>query len=358
MALAADGVLRHGLPRLPTGRVYSRGVVNSYAIAASFALIGRSDFAARLPSAIAGILLIPLLFLLGRAVVGPTVGLAAAGFVALAEPLVEWSRSPWLPSIFLLLFCAAAYCCHRGFVLTRAGGSSPRPVSRAWRCCPTSSACSCCWRWASTSARGRFAAITGGTAARRPGWPSRCWVRAPCCPAPWSCSSGAVPSPGRSASSACTLRRMGTAGAALLPAPAARGLSLAARRRGAGRGVPSGPPDSRCVLLRHPAGGGHPGPIVRDPGEAGGAVRDCGPPTRRVAGGERDPNRRSPTRPVAGTADPVGRMLGVIAARQCWRLARRRRVVGWRPPPRADARAHLAAATRGARPAPRSCGPL
>ena len=116
MALAADGVLRHGLPRLPTGRVYPRGVVNSYAIAASFALIGRSDFAARLPSAIAGILLIPLLFLLGRAVVGPTVGLAAAAFVTLAEPLVEWSRSPWLPSIFLLLFCAAAYCCHRGFV--------------------------------------------------------------------------------------------------------------------------------------------------------------------------------------------------------------------------------------------------
>lgn len=121
MVVAADGVLQSGLPVMPSGRIYTRGLLNSYAIGSTFALLGRSDFAARLPSALAGVLLVPLVFLLTRTLSTPAAGLAAAGFAALAEPLIDYSRSAWVPSIFLLLFVLAAYCFYRGFEGRHAG---------------------------------------------------------------------------------------------------------------------------------------------------------------------------------------------------------------------------------------------
>ena len=116
LALAADGILQRGLPVFPSGRLYTRGMLISYLIAPSFVLFGRHDFAARLPSALTGMLLVPAVFLLARRPGGVAAGLAAASFVAVAEPLVAWSRSAWMPSVFLLLFTLAAYACYRGFV--------------------------------------------------------------------------------------------------------------------------------------------------------------------------------------------------------------------------------------------------
>lgn len=120
-ALAADGVLRGGLPTMPTGPLRTRAVLSSYLIAGSFAAFGRSDVAARLPSALAGVALVPVVFLLGRALGGTAAGLAAATFTVLAAPLIEWSRNAWPPSIFLVLFSLAAYAAYRGFVERRAG---------------------------------------------------------------------------------------------------------------------------------------------------------------------------------------------------------------------------------------------
>jgi 4-amino-4-deoxy-L-arabinose transferase-like glycosyltransferase len=116
MALAGEGVLREGAPILPSGRLYPRGMLTSYLIASSFALFGRTDFAARLPSALAGALLVPVAFLLGRRFGGVAAGLATGAFVAVAEPLVTYSRLAWMPSVFVLLFTLAVYACYRGFV--------------------------------------------------------------------------------------------------------------------------------------------------------------------------------------------------------------------------------------------------
>ncbi|MCC6177248.1 MAG: glycosyltransferase family 39 protein [Chloroflexi bacterium] len=115
LGLAADGVLATGLPVLPSGQVYLRGLVTTYAIAPSFALFGRHDWSARLPSALAGTLLVPVIFLFGRSVAGTAAGLVAATLVVVAEPLVEWSRQAWPPSTFLLLFTLAAWAAYRGF---------------------------------------------------------------------------------------------------------------------------------------------------------------------------------------------------------------------------------------------------
>lgn len=118
VALAAKGVLRTGLPILPTGegRLYTRGLMTVYATAPSLALFGVHDWSARLPSILAGALLVPAMFLLARAVAGVGPGLAAAAFVVVAGPLIGWSRQAWPPSVFVLLLTLTTYALYRGFV--------------------------------------------------------------------------------------------------------------------------------------------------------------------------------------------------------------------------------------------------
>src|SRR4051794_28388052 len=116
LVLAAKGVLTTGLPILPSDRVYTRGLVTIYATVPSIALFGVHDWSARLPSIVAGALLVPAVFLLARATSGTVPALAAAVFVALAGPLVAWSRQAWPPATFLLLFTLTAYAGFRGFV--------------------------------------------------------------------------------------------------------------------------------------------------------------------------------------------------------------------------------------------------
>jgi hypothetical protein len=116
LALAAQGVLATGLPLLPSDRVYTRGLITTYAMAPGIASFGLHDWSVRLPSVLAGVLLVPAIFLLGRTVAGTIPALTVAAFVALADPLVDWSRQAWPPATFLLLFTLTAYASYRGFV--------------------------------------------------------------------------------------------------------------------------------------------------------------------------------------------------------------------------------------------------
>ncbi len=119
LTLAAKGVLATGLPILPSDRLYTRGLVTIYATAPSLALFGVHDWSARLPSIVAGVLLVPAVFLLARAGGGTIPALAAAAFVVVCGPLVAWSRQAWPPMTFLLLFTFTAYAGYRGFVQDR-----------------------------------------------------------------------------------------------------------------------------------------------------------------------------------------------------------------------------------------------
>lgn len=127
LALAARGILDQGVPRLPGGIVYTRGLLPAYLEAGSFALFGVSDRAARVQSLAAGTLLVPLVYWLARIAVGPPGALAAAAAVAFFPPLVLQSREAWLYSTFLSLFVLALGLVHRGF----AGGSGPAQVGAA-----------------------------------------------------------------------------------------------------------------------------------------------------------------------------------------------------------------------------------
>src|SRR5215213_11872621 len=64
LAMAARGVVETGLPRLPSGWIYTRGLLATYLTAPSLALLGESDFSARLPAILAGTLLVPIAFML------------------------------------------------------------------------------------------------------------------------------------------------------------------------------------------------------------------------------------------------------------------------------------------------------
>ena len=55
-ALAAVHILEDGTPRFPSGMFYGRAIIQSYLIGASFQAFGVTEWSARLPSALCGIL--------------------------------------------------------------------------------------------------------------------------------------------------------------------------------------------------------------------------------------------------------------------------------------------------------------
>jgi 4-amino-4-deoxy-L-arabinose transferase-like glycosyltransferase len=61
-------------------------------VAASIALLGQNVLAERLPAALAGVLLVPVIFLAGRRIYGPAGGLLAAGMVMAAPWLLHLNR--------------------------------------------------------------------------------------------------------------------------------------------------------------------------------------------------------------------------------------------------------------------------
>jgi hypothetical protein len=89
MAMATMHLVEHGKPLLPSGMYYPRGVAQLYMMAASVAAFGQSEWALRLPSALCGVLLIPLAWLAGRRFLTPAWNLAFAAAVAFLPDFIE-----------------------------------------------------------------------------------------------------------------------------------------------------------------------------------------------------------------------------------------------------------------------------
>src|SRR4051794_37989373 len=107
LALAARGVVQTGVPRLPSGWVYTRGILATYATAPALALLGESDFAVRLPAILEGAALIPIAFLLGRQVAGRAGGVLVAALLFGHPSFVVWSRQAWFYALYVLLYACA-----------------------------------------------------------------------------------------------------------------------------------------------------------------------------------------------------------------------------------------------------------
>jgi len=92
MVLAVRGILDTGLPYLPSGMFYPRALTQLYLMSGSVMFFGESEWAFRLPSAIAGTLCIPLAYYLGRQFSQPLLALAFAASVALLPSFIEVSQ--------------------------------------------------------------------------------------------------------------------------------------------------------------------------------------------------------------------------------------------------------------------------
>ncbi len=88
---AAEKVQELGVPRMPSGVLYTRGLLASYVEAAFLTLFGNSYTIGRLPSLLFGLATIAALFLIGRREWHARVGLLAAAGLTLLPEAIIWS---------------------------------------------------------------------------------------------------------------------------------------------------------------------------------------------------------------------------------------------------------------------------
>jgi len=110
MALATMHIVRDGLPILPSGMFYPRGLTELYIMAGSVQLFGLSEWSLRLPSALCGVAVIGLSFLAGRRFLRPTWNLALAATIALLPDMIEYSQTARM-YIFMLACIAGCLVC-------------------------------------------------------------------------------------------------------------------------------------------------------------------------------------------------------------------------------------------------------
>lgn len=112
-SIAVDSIIETGKPVLESGKVYLRGIPHLLLGALSSWILGVSDFALRLPSALTGTLTIPLTFLLGKELFDRETGLIAAALIAFSTWQIVWSRQVRMYSLLQLLYLMSILMIYR-----------------------------------------------------------------------------------------------------------------------------------------------------------------------------------------------------------------------------------------------------
>jgi len=114
-AMAGQSILKHGYPLFPSGHIYYKAILYTYALALLSAVFGQNEFILRIISLLAVALSLPLLFHMVKKYFSRWAGLAAVIILALSPWEVENAR---LALYFapLQLFCLLSlYVFHKGF---------------------------------------------------------------------------------------------------------------------------------------------------------------------------------------------------------------------------------------------------
>lgn len=130
--VAAQALLQGHGAVFPSGLPYGRSLLFTKLVAYSFSFFGVSEFSARFPSAIFGVLSIPLVFFVAARMfrhVG--IGLVAAFLQAFTPFNIGWSRVSRMYAIFQFFFVLAAYALYEGIDGTREKKSRIR-LFQAW----------------------------------------------------------------------------------------------------------------------------------------------------------------------------------------------------------------------------------
>ncbi|MDQ7030689.1 MAG: glycosyltransferase family 39 protein [Ardenticatenia bacterium] len=108
---AAKRTLEYGIPLMPSGVLYTRGLLASYA-EATFLAVRYTPFAARLVSVVLSVATILMVYHVGRRLFDARVGLVAAAFMTLAPEAIVWggrARFYTQLQLFVLLTAWAFY---------------------------------------------------------------------------------------------------------------------------------------------------------------------------------------------------------------------------------------------------------
>jgi 4-amino-4-deoxy-L-arabinose transferase-like glycosyltransferase len=115
--LAAQSIIEQGAPILPSGLFYGpKALLHSYISALALGMFGPSEFAARFPSVIAGVITVCYVYLTGRNWFSPMIGLLAAMALAWLPSAIEWGGRARMYSLLQLLSLVGAYLFIRGYL--------------------------------------------------------------------------------------------------------------------------------------------------------------------------------------------------------------------------------------------------
>ncbi|MGD8394431.1 MAG: glycosyltransferase family 39 protein [Candidatus Eiseniibacteriota bacterium] len=115
-AMAVDGILAHGYPRVPSESIYLRGAPFLYAEALAARIWGTDAWALRFPAALFGSLTVLATFLLARRLFGDAVGLVAAALLAFSIWGLELARYARMYTLLQLCFVLATHAFVRGYL--------------------------------------------------------------------------------------------------------------------------------------------------------------------------------------------------------------------------------------------------
>lgn len=115
--LAVQGILKYGIPKVDSGRIYSRGIPFLYAEAAAAELFGLNEFSLRLPGVLLGMAAILAAYLLGRAVFNRPIGLLMAALLTFSVWEIEMSRYARFYTGFQFMYLISLFCFYRGYML-------------------------------------------------------------------------------------------------------------------------------------------------------------------------------------------------------------------------------------------------
>lgn len=115
--LAAESVLREGVPRLPSGLVYTRGYLAHTLLAGSLALFGRTDLGLLVPAWLAGVATLALVGTAARAMTGRAwPGVLAAALVGSSGVMAWYAASPRMYGLLAGFSAWTVVAGWRGFV--------------------------------------------------------------------------------------------------------------------------------------------------------------------------------------------------------------------------------------------------
>ncbi|NQT24465.1 glycosyltransferase family 39 protein [candidate division KSB1 bacterium] len=104
-----------GVDTLPSGAIYGRARIYTAIVAASFKLFGVSEFSARMPSVLFGVLSILLAYGLVRIWFDPKTALFTAFFMAFSHFEVGWSRTARMYTLLQFITLWLSVCYIKGF---------------------------------------------------------------------------------------------------------------------------------------------------------------------------------------------------------------------------------------------------